>query len=225
MPPLSNKPEDLRFKEYDFGCFGTQRYKYQYGMLLHDIPKAREYTVGSFILPPEEDFQATVDAQDFGDTVELTRDTCRKSFRVETYHIKTILATTRKLTLGRSDSDYKTNFTLMRKLHLTQLKQDIPADVLKETIKDSVTRYLNAEAELKGKGASLTGVRSGKAKSTKKGKQIKMPWILKKTKVATTAGDNVRFPDLTPTTSGWVDGILVAIDDTFGVERPYKLQW
>jgi hypothetical protein len=35
----------------------------------------------------------------------------------------------------------------------------------------------------------------------------------------------VRFPDLSATTSGWVDGILVARDDTFGVERPYKLQW
>ena len=144
MPALSNKPEELRFKENDFACFSTERYKYQYGMLLHDIPKARENTMGSFILPPEDDFQATVDVQEFGVTVELTHETCCKSFRVETYHIKTILAATRKLTLGRSDSDYKTNFTLMRKLHLTQLIKDIPADVLKEAITDSVTRYLNA---------------------------------------------------------------------------------
>ena len=54
---------------------------------------------------------------------------------------------------------------------------------------------------------------------------MKMRWFLNKTKVATTAGDNARFPDLPETTSGWVDGILVAIDDTLGVERPYKLQW
>jgi hypothetical protein len=225
MPALSNKPVEVRFKENDFACFGTQRYKYQYGMLLHDIPKAPENTMGSFILPPEDDYQATVDAHEFGETVELTRETCPKSFRVETYHIKTILAATRKLTLGRSDSDYKTNFTLMRKLHLTQLRKDIPADVLKEAITDSVTRYLHAEGELKGKGGSPTGVPRGKAKSTKKGKQIKMRWILNKTKVATTAGDNERFADLAATTSGWVDGILVAIDETLGVERPYKIQW
>ncbi len=76
MPALSNKSEELRFKENDFACFGTQRYKYQYGMLLHDIPKARENTMGSFILPPEDDFQSTVDAQEFGETVELTRESC-----------------------------------------------------------------------------------------------------------------------------------------------------
>jgi hypothetical protein len=115
MPALSKKRVELRFMENDFACFATQRYKYQYGMLLHDIPKARENTMGSFILPPEDDFQATVDAQEFGDTVELTRETCRKFFRVETYSIKNILAATRKLTLGPSRSDYKTNFTLMRK--------------------------------------------------------------------------------------------------------------
>jgi hypothetical protein len=68
-------------------------------------------------------------------------------------------------------------------------------------------------------------VRSGKAQSTKKVKQLKSRWILNKTKVTTTAGDNERFPDLAATTSGWVDGILVAIDDTLGVECPYKLQW
>jgi hypothetical protein len=225
MPGLTNKPVELRFMEYDFACFGTQRYKYQYGMLLHDIPKARENSMGSFILPPEDDFQATVDGKEFGETVELTGETIRKSFRVETYHIKTILAATRKLTLGSSDSDYKINFTLMRKLHLTQLRKNIPADVLKEAITDSVKRYLSAEAELKGQGESPTGVPRGKAKSTKKVKKIKMRWMLNKTKVATTAGDNVRFPDLPETTSGWVDGILVAIDDTLGVEHPYKLQW
>jgi len=225
MPALSNKPVELRFMENDFACFGTQRYKYQYGMLLHDIPKDREHTMGSFLLPPEDDFQATVDAQEFGDTVELTRETCHKFFRVETYHIKTILAATRKLTLGPSHSDYKTNFTMMRRLHLTQLRKDIPADVLKEAISDSVTRFLDAEAERKGKGRSPRGVRSGKANRTSKGKQIKMRWILNKTKVATTAGDNARFPDLAETTSGWVDGILVGIDDTLGVELPYKLQW
>jgi hypothetical protein len=126
MPPLCNKPVELRFRERVFACFGTQRYKYQYGMLLHDIPKGREHTMGSFILPPEDDFQATIDARDFGETVELTRETCRKSFRVETYHIKTILAATRKLTLGPADSDYKTNFTLMQRLNLTQLRKDIP---------------------------------------------------------------------------------------------------
>ena len=131
MPDLSNKPVEMRFKLFDFACFGTQRYKYQYGMLLHDIPKARENSMGSFILPPEDDFEATVDAQEFGETVELTREAICKSFRVETYHIKTILAATRKLTLGPSDSDYKINFTLMRKLHLTQLRKNIPADVLK----------------------------------------------------------------------------------------------
>ncbi len=169
----------------------------------------------------QDGFQATLDAQVFGETVELTRETCRKSFRVETYHIKTILAATRKLTLGRSDSDYKSNFTLMRKLYLTQLKKDI---VLKEAITESVACYLNAEAEQNGKRASPTGVRSGKAKRTKKAKPIKMRWFVNKTKVATTSGDNGRFPDLAPTTSGWVDGILVAIDDTFGVELPYKIQ-
>ncbi len=120
MPASTTKPEDLRFKENEFGCFGTQRYKYQYGMLLHDVPKARENTMGPFLLPAEDDFQATLNAQVFGETVELTRETCRKSFRVETHHIKTILAATRKLTLGRSDSGYKSNFTLMRKLYLTQ---------------------------------------------------------------------------------------------------------
>jgi hypothetical protein len=182
MPDISNKPVEMRFKLFDFACFATQRYKYQYGMLLHDIPKARENTMGSFIVPPEDDFQATVDAQEFGETVELTREICRKSFRVETYHIKTILAATRKLTLGPSDSIYKTNCTLMRKLHLTQLRKNIPADVLKEAITDSVTRYLIAEAELKGKGGSPTGVPRGKAKSTKKVKQLKMRWILKKDK-------------------------------------------
>jgi hypothetical protein len=109
MPALTNKPGQLRFMENDFACFTTECYKYQYGMLLHDMPKAREHTMGSFILPPEDDFQATVDAREFGETVELTCETCRNSFRVETYHIKTILAATRKLTLGPSDSVYKTN--------------------------------------------------------------------------------------------------------------------
>ena len=154
MPALTNKPVELRFKEFDFACFGTQRYKYQYGMLLHDIPRVPECTMGSFILPPEDDFQATVDAREFGETVELTRETCRNSFRVETYHIKTILAATRKLSLGPSYSDDKTNFTMMRKLNLTQLRKEIPADVLNEAISDSVTRFLNAEAEPKGKGRS-----------------------------------------------------------------------
>ncbi len=68
-------------------------------------------------------------------------------------------------------------------------------------------------------------MRSGNAKRSKKAKPRKMRWILNKTKVATMSGDNERFPDLAPTTSGWVDGILVAIDDTFGVELPYKIQW
>jgi hypothetical protein len=49
-----------------------------------------------------------------------------------------------------------------------------------------------------------------------------MRWIVNKTKVATQAGNNARFPELEHTTSGWIDGTLVEFDETLGVELPYK---
>jgi hypothetical protein len=145
MSSLPTAPGDLVLREGTCSCFTIGRsHKFQYGMLLHNIYAGSTNSMGSFLLPP-----LTPITNESTDKYDIASRDWTLEFRVETFTMKDIMKVTNRLTGGRVDSDYRTNFTEGKRLALLQKRKDIPTNILDGAMKESVERFIAEQ------GASL----------------------------------------------------------------------